>query len=191
MNETMQFLVRQVSDLVEDALRALDEKDEAILSEVIRQEEEIHEQLRRVVRYERREYAEAAFELERIADHAIFATQLSHFLLRRPSPEIDALQSLARSVQSILKQSMQAWLDRDEAAAILIRSRLERARTYRDVFFQEIVDHMMSNPDEINASLAWNAVVQHWEGIGVRAVAIAERVSELVSDWTFDDFSRS
>lgn len=191
MNESLESMARHVAALVEDALRTLEERDESFLDEVIRQEEEIHDHQTRIVRHGTKEQAQVACQLERIADQAVLAAQLSHHLLRSPSPEFDPLRCMGRAVQAVVKQSVKAFLDSDAQTMELIRSRMDRLRSYRDVYFQELVDHMMSNPDRMEAALAWNTIVRNLEEMGERAVAIADRVPEPEPAWSFDDFLRS
>jgi phosphate transport system protein len=121
-------------------------------------------------------------ELERIADHAKGIARLTHRLDGAPMPpDLAGLPALADDVRSILRNSVDAYVARDEAMARrVVRQDDPIDRRYQAIF-QSLILFMGSDPSAHTPATYLLWIAHNLERIGDRATNIAERVVFLVT----------
>lgn len=201
----LETMGRRAASLIGDALRTIEEQDESYLSELARHEEEVHELQDAIHRtaLQRAGREDAAFlgdalraasELERVADKAILIAQISHHLVRGPVPDLGNVRQLGSTAQSIVRRAMEGFLRSDADLADSVRGLKDRLETYRNLFFHDLLDLMMTHEEHMAAALAWNLIVRNLEGVGEHAQTIAGLVpvpAASFEDDPYDDFLRS
>ena len=114
-------------------------------------------------------------ELERIGDYAANVAKrtlvLNHLPAVRP---VGAVQHLSRLVQSILKDVIDAYIERDVEKAIRVWHRDEEVDDLYTGLFRELLTYMMEDPRTITACSHLMFMAKNIERIGDHATNIAE-----------------
>ena len=116
-------------------------------------------------------------ELERIADHAKGIGRLLSRLDGLPAPQgLADLPTMAADVRAMLRQSLDAYVEQDVAAAEAVAQQDYEIDTHYQTIFQTLSDFMsLGKPEQMAGTyLLW--VAHDLERIGDRATNIAERV---------------
>lgn len=122
-----------------------------------------------------------ASELERIADYAANVAKRSLVLNQQPAVKpVGAVVNLARMVQEILKDIMDAYVDQDVAKAISVWNRDEEVDDLYTGLFRELITYMMEDPRTITACTHLMFMAKNIERIGDHATNIAETLHFLV-----------
>ena len=122
------------------------------------------------------------YDLERINDEAVNIVQRTEALLRLPQlkPLID-LPRMAGIAQSMVRDALNAFVQRDEDLAREVCRRDEQLDLLRDQVFRELLTYMhRGEPDTIDRALHLVLISRHLERIGDHASNIAENVAFLV-----------
>ena len=201
--ETIQALVVRMGGMVEraiaDAATALETLDDELAEDVRRRDKEIdaldaqvNEEAARLIALR----APAATDLrlvltvikisaalERVGDYAKNMAKRSHVLATLPV--IDgagmALRRMAMTVDRMLKDALDSYIQRDAVLANDVRDRdLEVDQMY-NALFREFLTYMMEDPRSITACMHLHFIAKNIERMGDHATAIAEQVVYLVT----------
>ena len=201
--ETIQALVVRMGGMVEraiaDAATALETFDDELAEDVRRRDKEIdaldaqvNEEAARLIALR----APAATDLrlvltvikisaalERVGDYAKNMAKRSHVLASLPV--IDgagmALRRMAMTVDRMLKDALDSYIQRDVVLAHDVRDRdLEVDQMY-NALFREFLTYMMEDPRNITACMHLHFIAKNIERMGDHATAIAEQVVYLVT----------
>lgn len=201
--EAIQALVMKMGGLVEaailDAARSLETRDVELAEKVRRGdraidalEEQINEEaartiaLRAPVSQDLRvllSVIRLAQSLERVGDYAKnMAKRTSVLAEMRPVPGADtALRRMAREVQMMLKDVLDAYLKRDAEAAEDVRERDRDVDQMYNALFREFLTFMMEDPRNITACMHLHFIAKNTERMGDLVTNMAEQVIYLVT----------
>jgi phosphate transport system protein len=120
-------------------------------------------------------------DLERIADKAASIAQRSLELLPYPpvKPFID-LPRVADIVQRMVKESLDAFVNRDAALAQAVRGREDEVDSIYDETARELLALMTKQPEHISPGISVLLIFRHLERIADHAANISEEVYYLV-----------
>jgi len=124
-------------------------------------------------------------ELERIGDQSVNiaqrALELLKFPLLKPLIDIPRMASLA---QNMVKDSLNAFVTRDEKLARDVCQRDDEVDNLNDQIFRELLTYMMQDPSTINRAVDLILVGRHLERIADHATNISEDVIYYVKGKT-------
>jgi len=122
-----------------------------------------------------------ASDTERIGDYAVNVAKRSMALSQLPQmPPAHALPRMARLVQSIVKDTFDAYVDRDAEKAIDVWHRDEEVDEIYTSMFRELLTYMMEDPRSITPGTHMLFIAKNIERIGDHATNVAETVHYLV-----------
>lgn len=197
LNERLLHMARHVEESIALSVRGLKERREDLGQEVLRREQginlleiEIDElcmkllALRQPVASDLRFITSAmkiAGELERMGDLAVNIAEVSLELLKFPllKPLID-IPRMASIAQSMVKDSLTAYVNRDEKLARAVCERDDEVDSLNDQIFRELLTYMISDPTTINRAVGLILVGRHLERIADHATNIGEDVIYIV-----------
>lgn len=197
LNEKLLHMARLAEESVALAVRSLRERDEALAQDVLKREGsvnlldvEIDElclrllALRQPVASDLRFITSAmqiATELERVGDLAVNIAEVSLDLLHHPplKPLID-IPRMAALAQGMVKDSLNAFVNRDEKLARAVCERDDQVDSLNDQVFRELLTYMMSDPTTIDRAVDLILIGRHLERIADHATNIGEAVIYLV-----------
>jgi phosphate transport system protein len=120
-------------------------------------------------------------DLERMSDRAVNIARRVISILTDPNPKsVVHIPKMAETVQAMVRDSIGAFENRDEALA---RSILDQDRTvdeYRDIVYQELVDEATTETRFIQQALDLILISRNLERIADHATNIAENVVFMV-----------
>ena len=120
-------------------------------------------------------------ELERVADYAANVAKRSLVLNQLPPVKpVGAVLHLARIVQEILKDILDAYIEHDVEKAIRVWNRDEEVDDMYTGLFRELITYMMEDPRTITACTHLMFMAKNIERIGDHATNIAETLHFLV-----------
>ncbi|AVM74147.1 phosphate signaling complex protein PhoU [Magnetospirillum gryphiswaldense] len=120
-------------------------------------------------------------ELERVADYAANVAKRSLVLNQLPPVKpVAAVLHLAHLVQEILKDILDAYIERDVEKAIRVWNRDEEVDDLYTGLFRELITYMMEDPRTITACTHLMFMAKNIERIGDHATNIAETLHFLV-----------
>lgn len=120
-------------------------------------------------------------ELERVADYAANVAKRSMVLNQQPAVQpVAAVLNLARIVQEILKDIIDAYVERDVEKAIKVWNRDQEVDDMYTGLFRELITYMMEDPRTITACTHLMFMAKNIERIGDHATNIAETLHFLV-----------
>ncbi|MFQ6083493.1 MAG: phosphate signaling complex protein PhoU [Candidatus Aminicenantia bacterium] len=124
-------------------------------------------------------------ELERIGDQAVNIAQRTLELLKLPllKPLID-IPRMATLAQNMVKDSINALVNRDEDLARNVCQRDDEVDNLNDQIFRELLTYMMQDPTTIRRAVDLILVGRHLERIADHATNISEDVIYLVKGKT-------
>jgi phosphate transport system protein len=120
-------------------------------------------------------------DMERIGDQAINIVERAEVLLTVPplKPLID-IPRMADIAQEMLKASLDAFVNGDDALALETIRRDDEVDQLKDQVFRELLTYMMSDPTTIPRAMELILVSRHLERIGDHATNICEDVIFMV-----------
>jgi phosphate transport system protein len=120
-------------------------------------------------------------DMERIGDQAINIVERAEVLLTVPplKPLID-IPRMADIAQEMLKASLDAFMNGDDALALETIHRDDEVDQLKDQVFRELLTYMMSDPSTIPRAMELILVSRHLERIGDHATNICEDVIFMV-----------
>ena len=121
--------------------------------------------------------------LERIGDYAKNMAKRTGTLADMPpiSGSDKALRRMAREVQAMLKDVLDAYLRRDAELAEDVRQRDHEVDQMYNALFREFLTFMMENPRNITACMHLHFMAKNVERMGDLATNMAEQVIYLVT----------
>ncbi len=201
--EKIQALIMKMGGLVEaailDAALALESRDEELADRVRRNdalidalEEQVNTEAARMIALR----APAASDLrtiltvmkisanlERVGDYAKNMAKRSTVLAQMApiAGAGGALKRMAKAVAVMLKDSLDAYTQRDVELAADVRQRDQDVDQMYNALFREFLTHMMEDPRNITACMHLHFIAKNLERVGDHATAIAEQVIYLVT----------
>ena len=201
--ESIQALIMKMGGLVEeaiiDAAKSLEYRDEE-LAEKVRDgdravdllEEQINEEAARVIALRAPTAGDLRLilsvmkisaNLERIGDYAKNmakrTTVLSQMTPIDGSPA--ALRRMAREVERMLKDALDAYIQRDADLARDVMDRDHDVDQMYNAIFREFLTFMMEDPRNITACMHLHFMAKNTERMGDHVTSIAEQVIYLVT----------
>jgi len=201
--EAIQALVMKMGGMVEasirDASQSLVDRDEA-LAEKVRAadkqvdalEERINEEAARVIALRAPTATDLrtvlsvlkiSANLERCGDYAKNLAKRTGVLVQLNPVDSTAvsIRRMAREVEQMLKDALDAYLQRDAEKAEAVRQHdLEVDQMY-NALFREFLTFMMEDPRNITACMHLHFIAKNIERMGDHVTSIAEQVIYLVS----------
>jgi phosphate transport system protein len=180
------------------AIQALSRRDAALAAEVVkgdaeidRLEQEIGAQairvlaLRQPMANDLREVVSSlkvSSDIERIGDYAANVAKRSIALAQLPAVKpAYAIPRLARLVQDIIKDTLDAYVNRDAARALDVWKRDEEVDEMYSGLFRELLTYMMEDPRNIGPCTHLMFIAKNVERIGDHATNIAETIHYQVT----------
>jgi len=127
--------------------------------------------------------------LERIGDYAKNMAKRTGVLVQM-SPingSQSALRRMAREVQLMLKDALDAYIRRDAELAMDVIHRDQDVDQMYNALFREFLTFMMEDPRNITSCMHLHFIAKNTERMGDHVTSIAEQVVYLVSGKTPDD----
>lgn len=207
--EGIQAQIMKMGGLVEaailDAAKSLEERDDE-LAEKVRSgdkaidalEELINENAARVIALRAPtaidlrvilSVMKVASNLERIGDYAKNVAKRNRVLVQMaPINGSDAaLRRMAREVQLMLKDALDAYVQRDADLAMDVINRDHDVDQMYNALFREFLTFMMEDPRSISACMHLHFIAKNTERMGDHVTSIAEQVVYLVTGRLPDD----
>lgn len=201
--EAIQARIMKMGGLVEaaiiDAARALETSDEELALEVRTRdkaidslEELINEEAARLIAIRSPTASDLRLvlsvmkisaNLERIGDYAKNMAKRTVVLAQGPTVRegTSALRRMAREVERMLKDALDAYIQRDiELAADVIARDRDVDQMY-NALFREFLTFMMEDPRNITPCMHLHFIAKNTERMGDHVTAIAEQVVYLVT----------
>jgi len=207
--ETVQALIVKMGGLVEaailDGAQALETRDVELAEKVKRSdaaidtlEEQINEEASRVIALRAPVSQDLrtlltvlriATSLERVGDYAKnMAKRTSVLAEMRPINGADsALRRMAREVQRMLKDMLDAYIQKDVDLALDVRQRDQDVDQMYNALFREFLTFMMEDPRNITACMHLHFIAKNVERMGDLVTNMAEQVIYLVTGELPDD----
>ena len=207
--EAVEAQILKMGGLVEDAIRrgaqSLETRDDELAQEVRAGdkaidalEEQINESAARVIALRAPtaidlrlilSVIKISANLERIGDYAKNMAKRSG-VLNQMDPVSDstgAIRRMAGAVESMLKDALDAYIQRDADLARDVIQRDEDVDQMYNALFREFLTFMMENPRNITACMHLHFIAKNVERMGDHVTAIAEQVVYLVTGETPDE----
>lgn len=121
--------------------------------------------------------------LERIGDYSKNMAKRSEILMELHPVEggTASLKRMSKAVQLMLKDALDAYIQRDVDLAYDVRARDEEVDQMYNGLFREYLTHMMEDPRNITACMHLHFMAKNIERMGDLVTAIAEQVIYLVT----------
>ncbi|OIQ98423.1 hypothetical protein GALL_195480 [mine drainage metagenome] len=178
----VQSLMRRDSDLAGKVIAADAKVDEI--------EHEVHSftvrllALRQPVAHDLRQIVGAlkiSGDIERIADYAANVAKRALVLNQIPPVKpMAGVPRLARLVQEVVKEVLDAYIEQDEGKALAVWRQDEEVDALYNGLFRELITYMMEDPRNITACIHLMFIAKNIERIGDHATNIAENIYFLV-----------
>jgi phosphate transport system protein len=201
--ESVQAMIMKMGGMVEaaldDAATALLQRDEELASRVRlgdkaidALEEQVHAECARLIALRSPiatdlrtvlSVMRIASSLERCGDYAKnLAKRATVLVTMSPVGASSAsIARMAKSVQLLLKDSLDAFIHRDAKAAYQVRQSDQEIDQFYNAIFRELLTHMMEDPRNITAAMHLHFIAKNIERVGDHATSIAEQVIYLVT----------
>ncbi|MDH2326269.1 phosphate signaling complex protein PhoU [Cereibacter sp. SYSU M97828] len=201
--EAIQAMIMKMGGLVEaailDAAKALETRDDE-LAEAVRRadkaidalEDQVNVECARLIALRAPTATDLrtvltvmkiASSLERCGDFAKNLAKRATVLSHMPAipGASSAIRRMAKTVELLLKDSLDAYIHRDERLATEVRQRDAEVDQMYNALFREFLTHMMEDPRNITACMHLHFIAKNIERIGDHATTIAEQVIYLVT----------
>ncbi len=201
--EAVQALIMKMGGLVEaalhDAATALTHRDEELANRV-RQgdsaidalEEQVHAECARLIALRSPTATDLrmvlsvmriASSLERCGDYAKNLAKRATVLVQMTpvGGSSGSIARMAKSVQVLLKDALDAFIQRDAVAAYRVRQSDQEIDQFYNAVFRELLTHMMEDPRNITPAMHLHFIAKNIERVGDHATSIAEQVIYLVT----------
>ena len=201
--ETVQAMVVKMGGMVEsainDAANALENRDDELAEDVRRRDKaidalelQINEEDARLIALRAPRATDLRMvlsvikisaSLERVGDYAKNIAKRSNVLGDLPVIEGAgmALRRMSMTVEGMMKDALDSYIQRDAALAADVRKRdLEVDQMY-NALFREFLTYMMEDPRSITACMHLHFIAKNIERMGDHATGIAEQVIYLAT----------
>jgi phosphate transport system protein len=201
--EVLQALTMKMGGLVEAAINeattALLNRDEGLANQVRNAdraidvlEEEVNQEAARVIALRAPVAGDLrtvltvmkiSGNLERVGDYAKNMAKRTTVLLQMDEIEgtSHSLRRMARDVELMLKDVLDAYIQRDAELAMDVRERDQGVDQIYNTLFREFLTHMMEDPRHITACMHLHFIAKNMERMGDHVTSIAEQVIYLVT----------
>ena len=127
--------------------------------------------------------------LERIGDYSKNIAKRTEILaeLHPVDGANPSLKRMARSVQAMLKDALDAYIQRDAELAADVRARDEEIDQMYNGLFRQLLTHMMEDPRNITACMHLHFIAKNVERMGDLVTGVAEQVIYRVTGDLPDD----
>ena len=121
--------------------------------------------------------------LERVGDYAKNIAKRASVLVDMPEVggATGAVRRMARAVESMMKDALDAYIARDVELALEVRNRDIDVDQMYNALFREFLTHMMEDPRNITACMHLHFIAKNIERMGDHVTTIAEQVVYLVT----------
>jgi phosphate transport system protein len=207
--EAIQAMIMKMGGLVEDAIdkatTALSEHD-AELAQRVRSsdgridalEERVNEEAARVIALRQPIATDLrtvltvfriSASLERIGDYAKNMAKRTEIIIELHPVEGSqaSLRRMSKAVQAMLKDALDAYIQRDAALAADVRMRDAEVDQMYNALFREYLTFMMEDPRNITACMHLHFMAKNIERMGDLVTSVAEQVIYLVTGELPDD----
>jgi len=178
----MQALVRRDSQMAADVVAgdakvdALEQEIQDMAVRLLALRQPVAQDLRHIVSALR-----IAGDLERIGDYGANVAKRTMVVNQAPPVRtVAAMPRMARLAQEIVKDVLDAYVERDVERAIAVWRRDEEVDELHTSLFRELVTYMMEDPRNITACTHLMFIAKNIERIGDHATNIAETIYYLV-----------
>jgi phosphate transport system protein len=121
-------------------------------------------------------------DLERVGDLAVnIAEAATRYVDRPPVKKLIDIPKMAEIAQSMLRDSLDAYVRRDMALAHDVLNADDQLDALKTQVFRELLTYMLQDPSTIEPSLDLILISRHLERIGDHATNVAEDVIFMVS----------
>ena len=201
--EEIQAQIMKMGGLVEvailDAVRSLTERDEELAMKVRQSdkqvdelEEQINETAARIIALRAPTASDLrtvltvmkiSANLERMGDYAKNMAKRTSVLVQMTPIEgaSKSIQRMGQEVESMLKDVLDAYIQRDAETAHDVRERDVEVDQMYNALFREFLTHMMEDPRNITACMHLHFIAKNIERMGDHVTSIAEQVIYLVT----------
>ena len=199
--EGIQALIMKMGGLVEaaimDAARSLEQRD-AEAAEVVRNgdraidelQARIEDDVARIIALRAPTASDLrvvlsvmriSANLERIGDYAKnIAKRTASMIQMQPVGEAtSAIRRMAKVVEAMLKDALDAYIQRDAELAEDVRQRDAEVDQMYNALFREFITHMMEDPRNITACMHLHFMAKNIERMGDHVTSVAEQVIYL------------
>ncbi|MGO4914874.1 phosphate signaling complex protein PhoU [Pseudogemmobacter sp. W21_MBD1_M6] len=127
--------------------------------------------------------------LERMGDYAKNLAKRTSVLVQMPpvAGSSGAIRRMAREVELMLTDVLNAYIRRDEVLAEDVRQRDQDVDQMYNALFREFLTHMMEDPRNITPCMHLHFIAKNIERMGDHATSMAEQVIYLVTGEMPDD----
>jgi phosphate transport system protein len=200
--EAIQAHIMKMGGLVEaqilSASKSLEERDEELATKVReadRQidalEERVNEEAARLIALRAPTVSDLrtvltvlkiAANLERCGDYAKNMAKRTSVLVQMQPVEgaAKSIRRMAREVENMMKDALDAYIQRDAALAEQVRLRDKDVDQMYNALFREFLTFMMEDPRNITACMHLHFIAKNIERMGDHVTSIAEQVIYLV-----------
>ena len=207
--QDIQTLIMKMGGLVElailDGAKSLEERDEELAQRVRAAdkrvdelEEEINRQAARVIAMRAPTASDLrtvltvikiSANLERCGDYAKNMAKRTSVLVQLPpvGSSAKSLRRMAREVELMLKDALNAYVQRDAELAEQVRQRDAEIDQMYNALFREFLTFMMEDPRNITACMHLHFIAKNVERMGDHVTSVAEQVIYLVNGVMPDD----
>jgi len=207
--EAIQAVLMKMGGMVEagilDSARSLENRDIELAEEVRRNdkaidalEERVNEEAARVIALRAPTAGDLrtvltvikiSANLERCGDYAKNLAKRTTVLAETQpvGGTVASIRRMSREVQLMLKDALDAYVQRNEDLANQVILRDEEVDQMYTALFRELLTHMMEDPRNITPCMHLHFIAKNIERIGDHATSIAEQVIYLVTGHMPDD----
>ncbi len=201
--EAIQAMVLRMGGMVEaavvDAAQSLDTRDEELANRVRRQDEaidrlemQINEEVARLIALRAPvgtdlrtalSVMKIASNLERVGDYAKNMAKRTGVLAQMDpiDDSTGAIRRMATSVETMLKDALDAFIQRDAGMAEDVRMRDADVDQMYNGLFRQFLTYMLEDPRNITACMHLHFIAENTERMGDHVTNIAEQVIYLVT----------
>ena len=124
-----------------------------------------------------------ASSLERVGDYAKNIAKRTTVLaeLRPISGTESALRRMAREVEGMLKDTLDAYIARDGDKALAVIERDEEVDELYNALFREVLTHMMEDPRNITSCMHLHFIAKNMERMGDLVTNMSEQIVYLTT----------
>ncbi len=207
--EAIQAMIMKMGGLVEaaviDAAKSLEEKDEELAAAVRRNdraidalEEQVNEEAARLIALRQPTASDLrtvltvmkiSGNLERCGDYAKNLAKRTSVLvqMRPPDGTATSIRRMAREVELMMKDVLDAYIQRDAEMAEDVRQRDREIDQMYNALFREFLTFMMEDPRNITSCMHLHFIAKNIERMGDHVTSIADQVIYLVTGEMPDD----
>jgi len=201
--ESIQALIMKMGGLVEaavlDAAKSLETRDEKLAEQVRAAdraidllEEQVNEECARVLALRQPQASDLrtvltvmkiSSNLERVGDYAKNMAKRTAVLveLQPIDGASGAIRRMAKAVESMMKDALDAYIQRDAELAADVRQRDQEVDQMYNALFREFLTFMMEDPRNITACMHLHFIAKNIERMGDHVTSIAEQVIYLAT----------